>query len=631
MTVAITNNTPGMRDLVPELLGGRRRPSLPGHDRSTWYRPALLRSGSTTTFTVQGDWPENGNDYFNQGNNTYSPSPNNDVEYFVDGDSAYAAFCEAAETATGEGHFILILGWSCYHDFVLSQSRRAGSLAGKTLLDIVYDKARAGVDVRLLLYHQVVREGFRVTRNRWVAPVLDPVLDGVPLGRFRRWPSVEQWLREHANADAASVELTRDAILDLNLPNAKCELDTGHRLRASHHNKVWIVNGSEGLVAFYGGIDFNPDRLQRTAAGRPMHDVHARVRGPGAEALLEQVIVRWNFARIAFRTAFREWLANQVHYPPTPGRRIEDWSRFRVHSTTPRGSALVHACQTIGNPEIEAIESPPQRSDIWPEIRTAIRAARRFIYIEDQYFWSEDAARELGAALSRIAHLTVLIPPDRTGSGLNLRRKGLRALWEAAGSAENRRKIGIYERTGDDHSYIHAKILIFDDEYAMVGSANMNRRGYSHDGETGCGAVDRVRPLTQDTDSAQRWAARPGMTLAHKLRMSLWSEHLAFRGEVLQSRLWDGVAAGAYWRQAHFTPAPPPVIPGVLRNPARWFVPVPRGHVQELGIEGYPWWAWITERGPSDSLPQRLIDGHLMDPGIEEELDEGERDTRRGD
>src|SRR5690242_6913802 len=69
----------------------------------------------------------------------------------------------------------------------------------------------------------------------------------------------------------------------------------------SQHQKVLLVNGSEGLQAFCGGIDINRDRVcpkapQSTSgsgAGAPLHDVHCRITGPAADDLVRVFVKRW--------------------------------------------------------------------------------------------------------------------------------------------------------------------------------------------------------------------------------------------------------------------------------------------------------------------------------------------------
>lgn len=54
--------------------------------------------------------------------------------------------------------------------------------------------------------------------------------------------------------------------------------------------------------------------------------------------------------------------------------------------------------------------------------------------------------------------------------------------------------------------WVHSKTWVFDDQLAIVGSANVNRRGFSHDSEAGVAFGDR-----------------DGSRLVPTFRQSLWS------------------------------------------------------------------------------------------------------------
>jgi phosphatidylserine/phosphatidylglycerophosphate/cardiolipin synthase-like enzyme len=76
---------------------------------------------------------------------------------------------------------------------------------------------------------------------------------------------------------------------------------------------------------------------------------------------------------------------------------------------------------------------------------------------------------------------------------------------------------------------------VFDDELAVIGTANCNRRGYTFDSEVDAFIYENAR---REGDT------RP--TFAQRYRMALWEHHLTEPG----SALIDGVAAAAKWRKA---------------------------------------------------------------------------------
>lgn len=77
--------------------------------------------------------------------------------------------------------------------------------------------------------------------------------------------------------------------------------------------------------------------------------------------------------------------------------------------------------------------------------------------------------------------------------------------------------------------YVHSKIVLIDDAFASIGSANCNRRGYYSDGE--CNIV-AMRETVADGDD--NWI--------RALRIALWSEHLGVTEDYGKVALLDPVA-----------------------------------------------------------------------------------------
>lgn len=72
-----------------------------------------------------------------------------------------------------------------------------------------------------------------------------------------------------------------------------------------------------------------------------------------------------------------------------------------------------------------------------------------------------------------------------------------------------------------DLIYVHAKTLIIDDCYAVIGSANISNRSMTTDTELGIAIVDSATDRGLIKGDAQEFC-----TFARKYRIALWKEHL---------------------------------------------------------------------------------------------------------
>jgi phosphatidylserine/phosphatidylglycerophosphate/cardiolipin synthase-like enzyme len=80
-------------------------------------------------------------------------------------------------------------------------------------------------------------------------------------------------------------------------------------------------------------------------------------------------------------------------------------------------------------------------------------------------------------------------------------------------------------------SYVHSKTMIFDDDFAVIGTANADDRSYTYDTEVVVGIPDD--PFGRA--SAQKFA--------RNLRVNLWHKHLGLP----QNSLLDFSSALSYW------------------------------------------------------------------------------------
>jgi phosphatidylserine/phosphatidylglycerophosphate/cardiolipin synthase-like enzyme len=96
-----------------------------------------------------------------------------------------------------------------------------------------------------------------------------------------------------------------------------------------------------------------------------------------------------------------------------------------------------------------------------------------------------------------------------------------------------------------DEVYVHTKTWIVDDVYAMIGSANCNRRSMTNDSECSI----------HFTDEALWNGAR---AVVRNYRMDLWAEHLNMQTAEARAMLEDPTLALHFWKNP---------VPGARQRP----------------------------------------------------------------
>jgi phosphatidylserine/phosphatidylglycerophosphate/cardiolipin synthase-like enzyme len=257
----------------------------------------------------------------------------------------------------------------------------------------------------------------------------------------------------------------------------------------SHHQKIAVFDDE---LLCIGGLDLDERRYDDKGHHRrrdeTWHDVQVMCRGPVVED-----------ARRHLET-FLDVVAGH-RAPPAAGRLLTTLSRRRrwpVVSVSPR---------TVRTTLADAHH------------RLALRA-RRLIYVETQFFRSRDLARTLAKAARANPELGMILilpaaPEDvaferstsadaRLGEYLQARALGI--LREAFGdrlALLSPVRPAAFDTQGRDTLegspiiYVHAKVSIFDDDRAIVASANLNGRSLAWDTEAGVmlDREDEVRHL----------------------------------------------------------------------------------------------------------------------------------------
>ena len=298
------------------------------------------------------------------------------------------------------------------------------------------------------------------------------------------------------------------------------KLDSAHPLGCSHHQKVAVI---DDRFAVCGGIDMTSDRWdsrahlhedprRRRPNGRlygPWHDVTMMLEGDVAATLGDLGRERWAFA-------------GGDEIPPCapqaetawPGRLEAEFTDVEVGIARTRAS--YNGCEEVREIESLFVEQ--------------IARARRFIYAESQYF----ASRRIAEAIARrVAEPDppeiVLINPVTAHGWLEQAAmdSARTRLLHAIGESDHKRRFRVFVplTSGGMQIYVHAKLMIVDDEIIRVGSANMNNRSMGLDTE--CDVfIDAARPGNGHIG--------PAIT---RIRRSLLAEHCGITMEHLTALL----------------------------------------------------------------------------------------------
>ncbi len=386
-----------------------------------------------------------------------------------DGDSAFAALNAALARCVSDKALIVIAGWDFHETTLLAPGRTAG--------DALRAAATKGARVRALFGH------FPIVKSPQGEEL--PIMPG----------------QDNTGATAFVNGLPKGAAIHDSLVLHRVISGALTGLGAiqvgMHHQKAWVVFDGARLTAFCGGIDINPNRTTLSATP-PLHDVQLELGGAPAGFVYDVLRTRWNTHPEA---------PAGVTLPeiPTP--------------SAPPGKQRARVVTTFGNPALFAGLGPPQGGTgtrpPYPFAPTGSKAYRdllfqlidrteRFIYLEEQYLVDEEIAIKLASALPRIKALIIVIAATGLVNGELFRgwERRKRFLDRLAPHAA---KVA----TCVGSQLIHSKTWVFDDTIAVVGSANVNRRGLKHDSEMGVAFGDLIEPGP-----------------VKRLREGLWAKHL---------------------------------------------------------------------------------------------------------
>ncbi|MCB4823942.1 phospholipase D-like domain-containing protein [Roseicella aerolata] len=259
----------------------------------------------------------------------------------------------------------------------------------------------------------------------------------------------------------------------------RCRLDASLPFGACHHQKLLVIDDA---VAFCSGGDFaanrwdtpahldeDPRRVMPSGNGHPpRHEVTMMVDGAPAAALGALARERW-------RHATGERVA------PPPPAATDPWPQDLCPD-------LTRVPMAVTRTEPAWLHNPPAREAEALHL-AAIAAARRFIYLENQYFASPCLAEALMARLAEPDGPEVALvvsgesPSYFDRMTMDAPRDVLIARLIAADAGRGRFRAYAPRTPNGRIIIVHSKVAIIDDRLLRVGSANLNNRSGGYDTE----------------------------------------------------------------------------------------------------------------------------------------------------
>jgi cardiolipin synthase len=227
------------------------------------------------------------------------------------------------------------------------------------------------------------------------------------------------------------------------------------RVNLRNHRKITIV---DGRVGFTGGMNLGDEYLSKNPRVGYWRDAFVRLEGPAVADLQRVFGEDWQFAR-------RETLSEEKYAPPQPD--------------------VGNVCAQIAD------SGPDQDTNTIREIYfMAIVSARRRLWIASPYLVPDNglfdalrAARHRGVDV----RILTLLRPDHYISYYA-------GLYYGAQLLEYGVKIYLYRK-----GMMHAKLMMVDDCWCMVGSANLDNRSLHLNFEIGCMLHDAEQVARMET------------------------------------------------------------------------------------------------------------------------------------
>lgn len=241
------------------------------------------------------------------------------------------------------------------------------------------------------------------------------------------------------------------------------------------HQKSWLIDAGEEMeIAIVGGINLNPHSVASPGhdGEGQNHDVYVELAGPCVADVHHNFVQRWREASERDLPDGRWGLGSETD------------PAFPTRIPSARGGARAKIQRTIHPGRLADGDGFPfsrgERTNL-AQYCAAIAAAREAIYIENQYIEVMEIVAALRGALERgvdVVWLAPAVPDHKPDAYAAPDRRDFFEARASLGAFSGFTLAGLAGLGADGRRspvYVHSKLMLIDDEWGTVGSANLHR------------------------------------------------------------------------------------------------------------------------------------------------------------
>jgi cardiolipin synthase A/B len=379
----------------------------------------------------------------------YPVRAGNRVHALIDGEPAFRRICDAIDQAQARVWVTVTFLWATFQ-----MPDRRGSF-----FEVLTRARRRGLDVRVLFWRPDDATANLLTNAFWGSPA-------------------------------------HIALLEREAPDISIRWDCAHP-GFCQHQKLWLIDaGVATACAFVGGINLNPHSVVAPGhhGAEHNHDMYLEISGSVVTDIQHNFVQRWNEAS--------ERHAADGRWGPDADRDLAfpDQVAVACGSTVAQVQRTIHPGRytntypTPGGAPFAIADGEFSNRDQYIH---AIRAAREYIYLENQAISVRPILEELVAAVNRGVEVVLVLPmvansidspADRHGEPFHDERRALaRAPHFTLAGLAGRDANGTRQPV-----HVHAKLMIVDDVWATTGSCNLHRYSVYGNSELNIAFADAV-------------------------------------------------------------------------------------------------------------------------------------------